>query len=257
MNFVAHAKLFDQPDPRRLDLRASISNLRRDWLVRVNQQRASINISVIVDVSASMHFGAPKSKLDVAADFIAALGFSAGAMGDAVSLLAFDQHPREDLAVPLRFGRGNGLLMAQTLRACTPAYDSRPASVDALAQCIELTAQHSALVFICSDFHWPLENLPAALDPLGAAMVVPMVIWDRAEVEPPDGRQLLSAQQIGRRTIKHLWLNGNSRRRWKDNVQRREQLITELFSDRQIKPFMLRSAFDPEQLSQYFMSDGI
>ena len=58
MNFVSHAKLTDQPDPRRLDLRASISNIQRDWLVRVNKQRAAITIAAIVDVSPSMYFGA-------------------------------------------------------------------------------------------------------------------------------------------------------------------------------------------------------
>ena len=111
MNFVAHARLFDQPDPRRLDLRASLSNLHRDWQVRVNQHRAAIDIVAIVDVSHSMHFGIERKKISLAADFLHALGFSAGGYADAVGLFAFDAIAREDLTVPVRHGRGAGALM--------------------------------------------------------------------------------------------------------------------------------------------------
>ena len=40
LEFATHLRLFDRPDPRRLDLRASIANLRSEWLVRVNRQQA-------------------------------------------------------------------------------------------------------------------------------------------------------------------------------------------------------------------------
>ena len=52
--FVSHMSLYDRPDPRRLDLRASLRDVRNDWLIRVNRQRAAVAVQVIVDVSASM-----------------------------------------------------------------------------------------------------------------------------------------------------------------------------------------------------------
>src|SRR5689334_19156363 len=90
MEFVAHMKLYDRPDPRRLDLRASLSNIGGDWLVRVHRQRAAISVQVLVDVSSSMRFGSPAAKLDVVADFVEALGPSAFRLGDSVGMLAFD-----------------------------------------------------------------------------------------------------------------------------------------------------------------------
>jgi len=72
MRFAAHARLFDVPDPRRLDLRASISDMRGDWLIRTFMQPASITVHVLLDVSASMRFGQP-GKLQVAADFLLSL----------------------------------------------------------------------------------------------------------------------------------------------------------------------------------------
>src|SRR2546430_2083980 len=74
--FVAHRRLYDAPDPRRLDIRASLRSFSGDWLVRAYRQRAGIAVQVMVDVSASMMFGSPRSKLTVAADFVEALGAS-------------------------------------------------------------------------------------------------------------------------------------------------------------------------------------
>ena len=54
--------LFHRPDPRRLDLRASLRTLNEGWLVRVNRQRAGIAVRAIVDVSASMTFGGHRPK---------------------------------------------------------------------------------------------------------------------------------------------------------------------------------------------------
>src|SRR5215472_2543347 len=87
--FVSHMNLHDRPDPRRLDLRASLRNLREGWLVRVYRQRAAVPVNVVVDVSASMSFGAHRPKLAVVADFIEALARSAFRMGDPIGMLAF------------------------------------------------------------------------------------------------------------------------------------------------------------------------
>lgn len=257
MHFISHAKLLDYPDPRRLDLRASIGNIRREWLVRVNQQRAAISVAVIVDVSASMHFGATHSKLHVTADFLAALGASAVRIGDSVGLQAFDQQLREDLAIPSRLGRGVGQIMSDAIRHCVPSKHSPGANVAALAQSIERVAGNAGLIFIISDFHWSLERLDTALDPLAGSMVVPLVIWDRAEVNPPEGKRLLSVRQMGASAKRHVWLTPRVRDQWRDNVVRRQQEISDAFASRDVKPFVMTNGFDAEALSRYFIETGL
>lgn len=256
MNFVSHAKLIDQPDPRRLDLRASISNIQKNWLVRVNKQRAAINVSAIVDVSASMHFGAKQSKLQVAAEFLQALGFSAGGLGDSVSLLAFDSVRRSDLSMPARLGRGLGNTMAEVILSSTPTNTDR-ANTEALAQCIESSAGKSALIFIVSDYHWPLQQLDRMLEPLAGSLVVPLVIWDRSEVKPPEHKRLLSATQIGGKDSRHLWLSPEVRQQWEKNVSIRQNEISDVFASRDVKPFWISNGFDPESLSRYFMETRV
>ena len=157
--FSTHLSLFDWPDPRRLDLRASLRATHADWLVRVNRQRAGVAVTAVVDVSASMDFGAGRSKLAVAADFVEALGQSAFRAGDAVGMLAFDALERTELFVPGRLGRGMGSLMAEPLRQ----WRAQGAGCDGLTAVLRHLAGRQGLVFLVSDFHWPLQALDYSL----------------------------------------------------------------------------------------------
>ena len=49
--FAAHVRLLDNPDPRRIDIRASLRNVRREWLTQVYRQRAALAVYAVVDVS--------------------------------------------------------------------------------------------------------------------------------------------------------------------------------------------------------------
>src|SRR5262245_22782867 len=105
LEFITHQSLYARPDPRRLDLRASLASTPPEWLVRVHRQRAALTVHLLVDVSASMRFGTP-GKMEVVAAFARALGASAFRVGDAVAMLAFDRGERADLRLPARRHRG-------------------------------------------------------------------------------------------------------------------------------------------------------
>lgn len=246
--FVSHASLQDRPDPRRLDLRASLRSLRGDWLVRVHRQRVSTPVYAVVDVSASMHFGSPRTKLQVTADFIEALGQSAFRAGDAVGMLAFDAQERTDLFVPAVLSRGAAGVMASALANCT----GEAGTIAGLEQAILRLAGRSGLIFLISDFHWPLEGLTSVLDSLAKAYVVPMVVWDPAELQPPSSNGIMllhDAEAGGERT---LWLRPALRERWRSAVERRRAELNAVFSARAIRPFYVSGRFEGEALSQYF-----
>lgn len=246
--FVTHMRLFDRPDPRRLDLRASLRNLDGEWLVRVNRQRASTPVQVIVDVSSSMRFGSARTKLDVAADFVEALGRSAFRMGDALGMRAFDARERTDLYMPALMNRGMGSVMAGMLRQC----ETRPGSIEGLLQAATPLAGRQGLIFLVSDFHWPLARLNEALDLLGNAWLVPMIVWDPAETEPPaqDTLAMLTDAETGvRRT---LWIGAKVRNQWRATVARHRAELDHAFITRNVRPFHAHGAFDGEAMSQYF-----
>lgn len=289
-----HGRLFDYPDPRRIDLRASVRAARSEWLVRVHLQRAAVPVQVLVDVSASMRFGTRRSKLQVAADFVEALGYSAFRAGDPLGMLAFDSGARDDLFMPPRSGRGIGNLLAGMLResadagadtglrmdagaslSAAAASGKRSAngnrngsgdgsgrgkpngtssgSVGALQRIASTLAGRQTLVFLVSDFHWPLTALPAVLDLLVHAYVVPIVVWDAAEIAPPAGGPLLAVRDAESGARRTLWLSAGARERWHEGVARRRAELSQMFGKRAMQPFYIEGAFDPEAMSRYFL----
>lgn len=253
--FAAHTRLFDHPDPRRIDVRASVRTVQREWLVRVHRQRVAVPVHAVVDVSASMRFGASTTKLEVAQAFVEALGHSAFRIGDPVGMLAFDDAAREDLFVPARHARGMGSLMAELLRDSAPdRTHSSSASRDAgLRDIATRLAGRACLVFLVSDFHWPLAALPALLDTLTHAWVVPVVLWDRAEVEPPAHNGWMSLVDVESGEMRSMWMRDSVRARWRGAVAERRMQIAALFARHGIRPFFNQGAFDAEALSRYFL----
>jgi hypothetical protein len=247
--FATHASLYDRPDPRRLDLRASLRDLRNQWLVRVSRQRAAVPVYAIVDVSASMAFGSPRPKLQRVADFVEALGRSAFRLGDALGMAAFDEHERTELLVPALLSRGSGTLMASLLRNCI----ARGSGAAGLAEAVQRHAGRAQLIFLVSDFHWPLEQLEPVLDLLTQGFVVPIVVWDRAEIEPPGRSGLLSLRDVESQSRRTLWMRPKLRTRWLDAVAHRRSEIAERFARRGIRPFHVEGEFDGEALSRYFL----
>jgi uncharacterized protein (DUF58 family) len=260
LEFLRHARLFDRPDPRRLDLRASLSDLHGDWLVRVNRQRAAVTVRLLADVSASMRFGTP-SKLELVADFALALGHSSFRVGDPLGLLAFGARLREDLHLPPWRGRGVGEAMAGLLRGCASGIaDRRPtdahgAGIGGLRAAATQVGGRPGLVFLASDFHWPLAHLGTVLDTLAPAHVVPIVVWDAAELRPParDGLALLADAETGARRT--LWLRPRLRVRWADAVAARRAELLAIFAARGLRAFWLQGRFDAQALTAWF-EDG-
>lgn len=246
--FIAHQTLFDRPDPRRLDLRASLRDPEQRWLVRVNRQRAGIPVYLMVDMSASMTFGSSESKLSRLVDFAHALGDSVFRSGDALGMLAYDRHERIDLMRPPTHSRGAGPMMAEALAA---ARADQPSTAGILEACARI-AGRQALVFLASDFHAPLAQTSAALDLLSHAYVVPMVLWDEFEPRAPDGDGLMELRDAESGQRQGLWLRPQLRSRWTESFARRRAELEQLFSARGARPFFMTGRFDPDALSRYF-----
>jgi uncharacterized protein (DUF58 family) len=247
--FHSHARLFDHPDPRRLDVRASLRAGRGEWMVRAYRQRAAISIRLVVDVSASMHVGAPQRKLDIAARFAESAAYSASSVGDTVGMLAFDGAHREDLYVPATRSRGAGPSMRSALAACKPGRDAGCGLVDTARQ----LAGRRELVFLVSDFHWPLAALAEAMNMLSHAWVVPLVVWDPTEIAPPplDGFVTLRDAETGAATP--VWVNARLRQRWTGQVANRRHALDALFGARSLLPVYLHGSYDAQALSRYFL----
>lgn len=246
--FVSHVNLYDRPDPRRLDLRASLRNVRGDWLVRVYRQRTGISVQVVIDVSSSMSFGARRPKLQVVAEFVEALGRSAFRVGDALGMLAFDAKARTDLFVPALMSRGIGSVMASALRQT----ETRAGGIEGLEEVVLQLAGREGLVFLVSDFHWPLDRLDGVLDLLAQAYVVPMIVWDPGEIQPPERDALAALHDVETGVRRTLWMRPRLRAQWHDAVAKRRAELDRFFTARALRPFYVTGRFDGQAMSRYF-----
>jgi hypothetical protein len=217
--FVSHMSLYDRPDPRRLDLRASLRDFGGNWLVRVNRQRAGVPVHVIVDVSASMSFGSRKT----------------------------------NLFMPALRGRGTGSVMAAMLRQC----ETTAGGVEGLEAVAAHFAGRRGLIFLLSDFHWPIEKLDPVLDFFAHAYLVPMIVWDPAEIEPPAKDALTAFRDAESGARRTLWLRPKLRDQWRDAVAQRRMALDQLFAARAIRPFYTGGAFDGEAMSRYFFEAAV
>jgi len=251
--FVSHTRLFDYPDPRRIDIRASIRGGYGEWLVRLHRQRVALPVYALVDVSASMGFGGASSKLETAAEFAEALGYSAFRHGDQVGMLAFDTVEREDLFMPARHTRGAGTLMSAALRAAKPGIKHGASPAAGLESAFARVAGRTCLVFLVSDFHWPLAPLLELLRGMPRVWLVPIVVWSSAELEPPSAGGWLTMQDMESGEPRSMWITDALRARWRESVAARRQHIVSSFAHSAVRPLFVTDRFDADALTRYFV----
>ena len=246
--FRGHASLLDAPDPRRLDLHASLRDPFGQWRVRVHSQRKSIPVRVVADVSASMGFRGRHAKLDVVADFTESLAWSAWRTGDSFGFVGCDAGLPPALWQPPTRARGAGAVVANKLRAWRP--DGRSAL--GLLQVPEVLPRQRALLFLVSDFHMPLPLLEAVL--AGTAMhdVVPVVLWDALEFDLGERRGLAPVidPESGQRRL--VWWRPALRAKWLAWHAARREALLQVFRAHRLEPLFIEGGFDAGAVTRHF-----
>lgn len=248
--FRGHVALLDAPDPRRLDLQASLRDPFGDWRVRVYSQRKSVPVTVVADVSASMGFSGRSTKLEVMADLVESLAWSAWRTGDSFGFVGCDSAVRADLRQPQGRARGAGGEVARRLRALQP--DGRDAR--GLLDAPRHLSRQRALLFLVSDFHLPLPLIAEVLDGLSLHEVVPTVLWDPLEFQLSAARGLAQVidPESGRQRL--VWWRPTLRARWEAAQRARRETLLDLFRARRLKPLFIEGGYDAEAVTRHFHS---
>jgi uncharacterized protein (DUF58 family) len=248
--FRGHASLIDAPDPRRLDLQASLRDPFGNWIVRVYSQRMAIPVVMVADLSASMGFEGERRKLDVVADFAASLAWSAWRTGDSFGFVGCDDAVRTDLRVPQTRNSGQGAVLARALRGFSPS----GRSAEGLFAAHRHLPRQRALVFLVSDFHMPVDRIDALLATLSHHDVVPAVVWDPREfdVNQRNGFASMVDPETGQRRL--VWWRASLRERWlRLHAQRRES-VTAVFRAHRLKPLFIEGGFSADAVTRHFHS---
>jgi uncharacterized protein (DUF58 family) len=247
LEFRGLVPLLATGDPRRLDLRASARDPFRQLLVRLYTQPSAIPIYALADLSASIGFRGAGRKLDVMADFITALGYSAFRVGDPVAVMGCDQQIRAELSRPL----GRTRAAAQEVATRMRAFEPRCAGASALRDAAAVLPTRRALVFLISDFYLPLELIDDVLGLLAHHDVVPIVLRDSAELDLPrfGFARVRDAESGAQRSLLvRASLAGRLRARSRDH----DRVLARHFAVAGARPITLIDRFDATLVTRHF-----
>jgi uncharacterized protein (DUF58 family) len=250
--FQGHVPFFAEPDPRKLDARATLADPLGRLMVKRFRQRASAPVYLLADLSASMGFQGQVLKTELLAEFAAAAAWSAWRSGDPFGFFACEAQIRWDLSLPLRWHKGMALELRERLRAFQPTAPHAKGLLEAIPH----LGRHKALVFLVSDFHWPQPELEAVFDACAGHALVPVVLWDSAEYADLPAWGWLNWRDPETGGERLLFMRPSLRARIQERFQQRREALQSLCARYGREPFFLIDRFDPDAMTAYFFQSA-
>ncbi len=241
--------LRDYPDPRRLDLRASIRDPLGGLWVRDFRHNAGLRVHVLADLSASIGCRGVADKYALLRQIVVVIARSAFRSGDAFGFQAAAETPRVELSMPARVNRGAAQWLDRRLA------DSRPSgrSARGLLQVAAALPIRRSLVFLVSDFLWPERDLDEIMQALAHHDVVPVVLRDSAEWERAPRRGLAVLRDAETGAARFVWLRAAKLDQVRRAREQRAAHFATVCKRLGQRPFFVRDVFDPMALTRHLL----
>ena len=150
--------------------------------IKIFDEERELTVFLLVDVSASGHFGSLRhSKRDICIEIAAVLGFSAAKNQDKVGLILCSDQVEK--VIPPKRGRDHVLRLIRDLYCVTPQHSGTQLSVG-IEYLMKLHKRRS-IVFVLSDF-WDTHSLKSFQMASRHHEIVPIVITDPREHQLPN-----------------------------------------------------------------------
>ena len=253
--FAGFADLFDYPDPRRLDIRASLRSQMSDtslgqtqrWLVKRYQQRASITLWLLADISRSMSVASVNhERLARLAHMIA---HSAIGLGDRFAMAGFDAEWRQDVTIMPTTQRSMPAFAAEQIMS---AEAPQAPGADGLFHAADLINNKRAMVFLASDFCFDLSVVERSLRKLSQYTVIP-IIWRHDDVDHFPSHAGWAETRDAETGQRHsVWMRPGIKKRWQQRMDEHFSQLSECFMRYRIRPLFVEGDITPQQLTEYF-----
>ncbi|MEE9354344.1 MAG: hypothetical protein V3U75_02020 [Methylococcaceae bacterium] len=243
--FFNHVPLMSRPEPKQIDIYASLLDPFGQFLVRNYKQRSTIPVVVIADLSASMSFA---NKIQPLAEFTGATAFSAYRTGDFFSFLAFAETFLEHYFLPARWYKGGVPDLVQQLSQHQPSGKN----ISGMLNAINHLPRHRSLLFLVSDFHFPLSELDRILEPIAKHDVVPVVIWNSQEHSNLPNRGWIRFTDPESGEDRHLFMRPSLKAKMVAHFLARKKALIHYFAMRERQPIFLDDQWHPDQITRYF-----
>ena len=248
LQFRNHVPLIDAPDPRRFDIRASLRDPFEQIRVRVYQQTSSIPVYVIADMSASMGYEGINNKMDVLADFVASVSYSAYRTGDTFGFVGCADEAFDPWILPSTLNRAAGLELSEKVRQ----HGAVGKNSEGLLKAADSLGARRALVFLVSDFHLPFELLENLMASLALHDVVPVMLWDKQEYQELPSYGLAYLRDAESNKNRMLLMRPSLKNKIQQQFVQRQEKLFSFFGQYGRSPILLENEFKSDEVTQYF-----
>lgn len=245
--FKRHEPLLASPDPRRIDLRASLLDPFAGYRVRVFQQHSKLNVYAIADLSASMTLTGQQDKRQTLAELVLSAAQSALQCGDSFGFIGCGQRLEQRWTLPA----GSSLQPVREMLNRLPALTAQTGA-DSLARIAPLLSARRSLVFLVSDYHFALSGLRQILHPLAMHAVVPVVLWQAAEAADLPSWGLVRFKDAESRRSRTVLMRPALKQRINQAFTVRRQQLQQVFRSFGMEPLFLSGAYRAEAMTRYF-----
>lgn len=239
----------EDPDPVRINL--ALTAIERKPYVNVFSEERGVGIYLLGNLSPAMAFGSGEwTKIERLALLTALISFSALRNKDQFRFFGYTSEV--ELGFPQPWGRGYPLLLAKTILN----FDWRNKSRGGLLKTARRIPPRKSLVIIISDLLGDLTGVPETLRLLSPPHdILPIVLWDKMEVEFPRGLGLVPMRDLETGRQSHVLLCKKTREALKRNIAARRSEIQKIFRRFGIKPFFFTEVTesDLEALIKVFL----
>jgi len=242
--FNRHEPLIASPDPRRIDLRASVLDPFGGYRVRVFLQQSTVNVYLIADLSASMGSG---NKPGILQQLLLDLVDAVAGYGDKLGFIGCSG--RIEPRWRLNAGRQHQAVIQIAQQLQTHQFNGQARS---LTQAASHLSQQRSLVFLVSDCHYPLPQLEAILRTLQTHDVVPLVPGDLQHYLCLPDWGMVTFQDLENRGTRTLLMRPALKQKIIAAHRQRQRELTHCFRAFGMEPLFIEDAYSSRQINQYF-----
>lgn len=255
--FAGFADLFDYPDPRRLDIRASLrTNMvngavveNERWQVRRYQQRSAITLWLLADMSQSMAVANQQHRH--LANLAQLVAYSAIRYGDRFAMLGFDSDWRQDVSIMPTRQRSMPVFASELVSKATPAQQP---GAEGLSHATDLVSGSHGLVFLASDFCYDISLVEETIRKLGHLTIVP-IVWEHNEIDHlPSHAGWTEMRDAETGENRSVWMRRSIKKSLENARKNHFEELNDCFLSNRIRPLFVNGDVTGEQLSKYFLA---
>lgn len=248
--FADHVTLLDHPDPRRIDVRASLADPFDGIRVRRYRQTVAARVVVILDTSGSMGASGRGDRRILATLLAAGLARAVEGSSDQFGLLTGRE--AEEPFWPPRRRRG----ATDDVLAHVAGLVFGGDGFDALDRAVDRVGTTRSIVFLVSDFTQDAEAIGRRLDALAHHDLRPVVLRDSRIEDPDDRFGIVEMEDLETGRLRLVLMRPSLAAKWRADAAARRDGLARMFAERDLRPVEIVDEIDVDALFETISGVG-